>query len=135
MLYDHFCGPGHEISDCKSQIIFHLETDDSDARDVLLAKEEYFMRMLSTLYPFGLNDNVNSFNINLKTYDFLQFNCLNTPFFSYAEPRKKRSYGHRKNSSQTALDFNDFISKINNLYNSSAPHIIHNSEISCTSVS
>ena len=116
LLYDHFWGPGHEISDCKAQIIFHLETDDSDAEDVLLAKEEYFMRMLSTLYPLGLNDNVNSLNINLKTCDFKQFNCLNTPLFSCARPRKKRSHGNRKNSSQTALDFNDFISKINNLY-------------------
>ena len=84
-MYDHFC---HEISDCKAQIIFHLETDDNDAKDVLLAKEEYHIRMLSTLYPFGLNDNVKSLNINLKTYDFKRFNCLNTPFFSYAQSRK-----------------------------------------------
>ena len=125
LLYDHFCGPGHEISDCKSQIIFHLETDDNDARDVLLVKEEYVMRMLSTLYPFGLNDNVNSLNINIKTCDFIQFNCLNSPFFSYAQPRKKRSHGHRKNSSQTALDFNDFISKINNLYTAREHHTLY----------
>ena len=121
LLYDHFCGPGHEISDCKAQIIFHLETDDNDAKDVLLAKEEYYMRMLSTLYPFGLKDNVNSLNTNIKTYNFKQFNCLNTPFFSYAQPRKKRSRGHRKkNSTQTALDF---IAKI-----------IHTSEVNFTSV-
>ena len=114
LLYDHFCGPGHEISDCKAQIIFHLETDDNDAKDVLLAKEEYYMRMLSTLYPFGLKDNVNSLNTNIKTYNFKQFSCLNTPFFSYAQPRKKRSHGHRKKkSSQTALDF---ISQIKTLY-------------------
>ena len=49
--------------------MFHLKTDDEDTKDVLLAKEEYYMRMLSTLYPFGLNDNVKSLNINLKTYD------------------------------------------------------------------
>ena len=73
LLYDHFCGSGHEMSDCKVQIICHLKTDDNDTKDVLLAKEEYYMRMLSTLYPFGLNDNVNSLNINLKTYDFKQF--------------------------------------------------------------
>ena len=56
MLYDHFCDPGHEISDCN---FFQLETGYNDAKEVLLAKEEYYMRMLSTLYPFGLNDNVN----------------------------------------------------------------------------
>ena len=58
-MYDHFCGPGREISDCKIQICFNLETDDNDASDMLLAKDEYYMRMLSTWYPFGLNDNVN----------------------------------------------------------------------------
>ena len=86
-MYDHFCGPDYENSDCRAQIIFHLETDDNEAKDVLLANEEYYVRMLSTLYPFGLNDVVNSLNINLKTYDFKQFNCLNTHFFSYVQPR------------------------------------------------
>ena len=95
-MYDHFCGLGLKISDCKAQIIFHLETDDNDAKDILLAKEEHFMQMLSTLYPFGLYDSVNSLNINLKTYNFKQLNCLTTPFFSYAQPCKKRSHGHRK---------------------------------------
>ena len=33
-------------------------------KDVLLVKEKYYMRMLSTLYPFGLNDYVKS----LKSY-------------------------------------------------------------------
>ena len=55
------------------------------------------MRVLSTLHPFGLNDNVNSLNIKLKTSDFIQFHCLNTPFFSYAQHRKKHSHGQGKN--------------------------------------
>ena len=25
LLYDHFCGPGHEMSHCKVQIIFHVK--------------------------------------------------------------------------------------------------------------
>ena len=83
---------------------------------MLLAKEEYDMRMLATLYQFGLNDYVNSLNTNLKIYDFKNVNCLNAPFFSYARPRKKRSHGHRKNNSETALDFDDFISNINDHY-------------------
>ena len=58
---------------------------------MLLAKEEFYMRMLSTLYPFGLNDNVKSLNINLKTNDFTQFHGLNTPFFSYTQPRKNEA--------------------------------------------
>ena len=38
LLYDHFCGPDHDISDCKVQIIFQLEPGDNDAKDVMLAK-------------------------------------------------------------------------------------------------
>ena len=53
---------------------------------MLLAEEEYYMQMLSTL--FCSNDYVNSLDINLKTYDFKQCNSLNTHFFSYAHPRK-----------------------------------------------
>ena len=96
--------------------VMKFQIDDNDAEDVLPAKEEYHMRMLSTLYLFGLNDNVNSFNMNLKTYDFKQFHCLNTPFFSYVQPREKHSHGHRKSNSQTALDFNDFTSNINDRF-------------------
>ena len=40
-LYDHFCGPGHGMSHCKVQIIFHVKTDVDDTKNVLLAKEEY----------------------------------------------------------------------------------------------
>ena len=85
LLYDQFCGPGHEMSYCKVQIIFHGKTDDDDTKDVLLAKEEYYMRMLSTLYPFGLKDNVKSLNINLKTYDFTQFSITikSSPHFLF----------------------------------------------------
>ena len=59
---------------------------------MLLAKEEHYMRMLSTLYPFGLNDNVSSLNINLKAYDFTKLHCLNTPFFSYTQPRNTKPW-------------------------------------------
>ena len=85
-------------------------------KDVLLAKEEYYMRMLATLYPYGLNDNINSLNINLRSYDFTKFNSLDTPYFSYPQTRQRRSHGHRKCNSQTTLDFNDFTSKIEDLF-------------------
>ena len=68
LLYDHFCCPCYEVSDCKVKIIFHIKADDTDTKDVLLAKAECFMQVISALYPFGLNDNVYSSNINPKTY-------------------------------------------------------------------
>ena len=45
LLYDYFCGPGHEMADCEVQIIFHVKANDDNTKDVLLAKEEYYMRV------------------------------------------------------------------------------------------
>ena len=95
-LYYHFLNPGHTVFDCKAQIIYHHTGDDESAKDVLLQVEEYYMRKLATLIPFGLNDHITSMNLNLASYDFRDFNSANTPFFSFSHERKRRSHGHRK---------------------------------------
>ena len=115
-LYDHFGGPGHNISDCWAQIIFHVHQDDKDTKGILLAKEEYYMRMLATLYPLGLNDSINSLNVNLRSYYFKTFNSLNAPYFWYQQTRQRRSHGHGKCNSQTTLDSDDFPSKIEDIF-------------------
>ena len=87
------------------------------------------MRMLSTLHPFGLNDNVSSLNINLKHYDFIKFNCDNTPFFSFGDYCKRpfRSHGHRKcnKSNFDDDDITAFVRDIVEKYNSHDMHIIY----------
>ena len=35
--------------------------------------------MLFTLYHFGLKDNINSLNTNIRSYDFKAFNYFNAP--------------------------------------------------------
>ena len=100
-LYYHFLDPGHRPEHCKVQIIYHYDKDDDDAKKVLLTVEEYYMRKLATVYPFGLNDKITSMNINVGTHDFRTFNSANTPFFSFPSERRKRSHGHRKKSFKT----------------------------------
>ena len=58
------------------------------------------MIKLATVYPFGLNDKLESRNLILNTYDFHNFHKLNTPYFTFPSKRRNRSHGHRKNSSQ-----------------------------------
>ena len=58
LLYEHFQSHLHSLSDYKVQIIYHYTGDKSDAKETLLAMEEFYMRMLGTLYPFGLNDRI-----------------------------------------------------------------------------
>ena len=95
-LVDHFTSPGHSSHNAKVQIIYHYPHDDDDAKDYLLTVEEFYMRKLATLSPFGLNDKITSMNINLSSYDYTKFHKSNTPFFSFASERRKRSHGHRK---------------------------------------
>ena len=52
---------------------------------LLLAKEEYCMRIVSTLYNFGLNDNLNVLNINLE---ILNNSTVQIRLLSFAQPRK-----------------------------------------------
>ena len=95
-LVDHFNSLGHHAHNVTVQIIYHYSNDDGDAKDVLLTVEEFYMRKLATLSPFGLNDKITSMNTNLGSYDYTKFHRANTPFFSFASERRNRSHGHRK---------------------------------------
>ena len=97
-LCQHFRKECHTLSDIKVQIIYHFKGKDEDAKEVLLHVEDFYMKKLATVMPFGLNDHITDLNINLSSYDYQLFNRANTPFFPYPHPRKKRSHGHRKNS-------------------------------------
>ena len=97
-LCQHFRKDGHSFSDMKVQIIYHFSKNDEDAREVLLHVEDFYMKKLATLLPFGLNDHITDLNINLSSYDFQLFNRVNTPFFPFPHHRNKRSHGKRKNT-------------------------------------
>ena len=98
VLCQHFWKEDHSLSDIDVQIIYHFRGKDEDAKDVLLHVEDFYMKKLVTVMPFGLNDHITDLNINLSSYDYRLFNRANTPFFPYPHSRKKRSHGHRKNS-------------------------------------
>ena len=124
VLYHHFLNPGHRVHHAKVQIIYHYQKDDDDAKDVLLTVEEFYMRKLGTLFPFGLNDNITSMNINLWNFDFVKLNQANTPFFTFGSERRKRSHGHRKKTG-SILSLDQAICILDELfdfYNSSRLH-------------
>ena len=63
----------------------------------LLHVEEFYMRILGTIHPFGLNDNSNPMKIDLTNFDFeLLLNVHNIPFFMFESKRRERSHGKRK---------------------------------------
>ena len=97
-LCRHYSKTDHSVSDMKVQIIYHYTKDDTDAKDVLLHVEDFYMKKLATVMPFGLNDHITDLNINLSSHDFTLFHRANTPFFPFPHPRRNRSHGHRKNT-------------------------------------
>ena len=98
VLYQHFLDNRHSYHHCKVQIIYVYNKDDDGAKQTLLNVEEFYMRKLGTLYPFGLNDKITSLNITLTSYDFMEFHSGNTPFFTFPSARRGRSHGHRKST-------------------------------------
>ena len=111
-LYHHFlCG--HNAHNCKVQIIYHYHKNDNDAKNVLLHVEEFYMRKLGTLHPFGLNDNITSMNLNLSNFDYRLLNSYNTPFFTFGSKRKNRSHGKRKRHiKKSPQDVRDIIDQL-----------------------
>ena len=126
ILYKHFRENHHQISDYVVQII-HV-VDDKDKGDIEMI-EEYFMRLLCTFYPYGLNDKINGSNIILTQYDFSKFNVANTPFFTniLQSNRIRHFHGRRKrNKIDMNLEFVlDYISHIERLYNNYSMYTIY----------
>ena len=95
-LVRHFNNTDHDINDVRVSIIDYI-TDDMEDTNELLMLENYWIRTLNTMYPFGLNDNIKGVG-NISRSDISSFNASNTPYFSVSQYRKVRSHGHRGNS-------------------------------------
>ena len=54
-LVNHFKQEGHNFGDAHIQIIDHFTHDDNSS---LSDKEDFWIDMLNTAYPLGLNDNI-----------------------------------------------------------------------------
>ena len=92
-LVRHFNNNDHDISDIRVNIIDYI-TDNKESSHELMDLENYWIRTLNSVYPFGLNDNVKGVG-NISRSDISSFNANNTPYFSIPQCRKKRSHGRR----------------------------------------
>ena len=82
-LYKHFNSDGHSLEDLTMQPIEKVELDDDEEVSLhskRLHREDFWMRELKTIQPYGLNNNVRSVgNIYLS--------CLKSPSSGVTSPR------------------------------------------------
>ena len=78
VLCQHFRKEDHSFSDIRVQIIYQYTGKDEDAEEVLLHVEDFYMKKLVTVMPFGLNDHITDLNINLSSDVHQLFNRDNT---------------------------------------------------------
>ena len=93
-LYDHFNLDGHSFSEASVQIIDYINPDSVDEpRSILGDRELFWINLLSTAYPLGLNDNI-------KGYGNISKSSFNNIYFKLKIKRYKRGHGRkRKNTS------------------------------------
>ena len=92
ILYKHF------NSDCKFDNAKFRIIDRTTEND-LLSREDYWMKKLMSVYPFGLNDQVSQVG-NMTRQNFVNFEFID-PFYRYPEIRRSRSHGIRHNRKKT----------------------------------
>ena len=93
LLVKHFNNNDHDINDLKVSIIDYITGPAFEHE--LLELENYCIRTLNSMYPFGLNDNIKGFG-NISRSDLSTLNCKNTPYFSISQYRRVHRPGHRK---------------------------------------
>ena len=106
----HFNQPGHSVADILIQPIEKIELlpgeSDEDVTIRRLGRERFWMLELGTVYPYGLNDrlqSVGNVSKNLKN-NINVFSLLNK------HKRRKRSHGRRRNKvSRSKLRWKIFI--------------------------
>ena len=74
-LVKHFNNDDHDINDLKVSIIDYITSPAFEQE--LLELENYFIRTLNCMYPFGLNDNIKGFgNVLVSTPDLALYMAL-----------------------------------------------------------
>ena len=108
ILYKHF------NSDCKFENAKFRIIDRTTEND-LLSKEDFWMKKLMSVYPFGLNDQVTQVG-NMTRQNFVNFDFID-PFYRYPEIRRPRSHGIRHNRKKTHPKIEDIIYDLKFMYN------------------
>ena len=118
-LVQHFNNNDHSISDLIVKIIDYLP-ETKDNVNELFDLENYWMRTLNSVYPFGLNNNVKGLG-NISRTDLSQLNTSvrvpvemhvfhissivsTSPYFSVPQKRRRRSHGHRSRNKKTCYN-------------------------------
>ena len=109
ILYKHF------NSECKfehAQFRIIERTEESE----LLSREDYWIKKVMSLYPFGLNDQITGVG-NMTRQNLVDFNFAD-PFYQYPERRRLRGYGNRNNRNKK-VNYNipEIISNLKSIYN------------------
>ena len=85
-MYKHF------DSECKFENAkFRIIERTEEAE--LLAKEDYWIKKIMSVYPFGLNDQITGVR-NMTRQNLIDFNFID-PYFIYPERRRPRTHGKR----------------------------------------
>lgn len=114
-LYKHFTLPDHSINDLELSVIDYVTfIQNRNADNILRERENFWIRVFCSAYPFGLNDRIDGCvdisNGYCPTGDAKQ------PYFSQPTLRRKRSHGIRKRRENSFLDLNNCIAVLKNLF-------------------
>ena len=89
IIYKHF-NSDCKFENAKFRIIERVQEAD------LLSREDFWIKKIMSLYPFGLNDLIAGIG-NMTRQNLVNFNFVD-PFFSYPDRRLPRSHGNRNNN-------------------------------------
>ena len=109
-LCQHFNSTGHSFSDVSIQIIDRVDSASLSQDEVIAelnAKEDFYMKVLNTFFPIGLNDRIHGGGCISK--DTQQ----DSIFYSNPIPRRRRGHGVRRSRANKKIkDDNAYTSDI-----------------------
>ena len=82
----------------------------------LLSREDYWIKKVMSVYPFGLNDQITGVG-NMTRQNLVDLNFAD-PFYQYPERRRLRDHGNRNNRNKN-VNYNiaEIISNLKSIYN------------------
>ena len=97
-LYKHFTHAAHSVADLKIQIVETVIANTQNLRSQLLEKEDNWLKVLNTSFPYGLNDSVRGFGLISSNLD----PCLSNkqPYFTMPLWRPFRPHGKSKRATR-----------------------------------
>ena len=109
VLSDHFKLPGHTPEDFEINILDNL---DCTTKQIRLSKELFWIKLLRTAAPFGLNDQIKGGYGNISNGQD-PFSCANNPYQGITIKQNFKTHGVRKPTSKLKqpIDLDHIISQ------------------------